>query len=447
MEKLNIDHMRIIASKRGGKCLSSKYFDSKTDLAWVCDICGYIWNACPNNIRSGKWCPRCADNLPKSLEDAHKLAKTNGGKCLSLEYVNAHSLMKWKCSKDHVWEASFTNIKSGSWCKICRLSAVHAKLRRSIEDAILVAKNRGGKCLSKHYENSQKKLLFECHKGHQFEASLNKVKNQGQWCPHCKNSKGESICRVYLEHIFQKKFPKLRPSWLKINGQQCELDGYNVELKIAFEHHGAYHFKVDDYYSKTDADLKYRQLKDLDKIELCHRHGVKVLIIPEIFTMTSLEQIDEVILAQCSELKIDVPYYLPLTPEIIGSAFSINIQDENLVKLQDIAIKKGGECLAPVYLGYEIKLPFICSEEHRFFAIPQNIFHGHWCPECAGNIALGLEVAKNFAKKHGGKCISNIYVSVKKKLEFECKNGTRFFASLERVRSRKNFCQCIYCKK
>lgn len=446
MRKLTIEIMKETADRHGGRCLSSEYYNSKTNLAWECGICGYVWEATPNNIRSGKWCSQCANNLPKTLKDACELAEANGGRCLSLEYVNAKSLLILECAEGHLWEAPFTNIKSGSWCKICKDKITHAKLRGSIEEARSIAKKRGGECLSEHYENSQKKLLFKCLSGHPFEASLNKVKNQSQWCPSCKTSKGESICRVYLEHIFQKKFPKSRPKWLKINNQQCELDGYNEDLKIGFEHHGAYHFEIDGYYSETEADLKYRQQKDLDKIKLCHKQGVKVLVIPEIPTMVSLDRVGDIVLAQCSELNIDIPCYLPLTQEIIGAAFDSNIKNENLATLQDIATKKGGACLALIYLGFEIKLPFICSKGHHFSAIPQNIFKGHWCPQCAGNMALGLETAKEFAAKNEGSCASPVYVNVKANLEFVCKNGTHFFASLESIRSRKNFCLCTSCK-
>ena len=36
----------------------------------------------------------------KSIEDCHKLAQSKGGKCLSTEYINNASILKWECAKE-----------------------------------------------------------------------------------------------------------------------------------------------------------------------------------------------------------------------------------------------------------------------------------------------------------------------------------------------------------
>ena len=63
-----------------------------------------------------------------------KIAKQRDGKCLSDEYINAHTKLKWKCSKGHIWEAIPDSVKRGSWCSEC------AKIKRrneSIEPDII----------------------------------------------------------------------------------------------------------------------------------------------------------------------------------------------------------------------------------------------------------------------------------------------------------------------
>jgi hypothetical protein len=48
-----------------------------------------------------------------------------------------------------------------------------------------VAAERGGRCLTERYSNSQTRLEWECKRGHQWLASFNSIK-QGSWCPECR---------------------------------------------------------------------------------------------------------------------------------------------------------------------------------------------------------------------------------------------------------------------
>ena len=56
---LNIEEMQATAKERGGKCLSTSYVHSKTKLRWQCAE-GHEWEAVPNSVKSGSWCPTCA---------------------------------------------------------------------------------------------------------------------------------------------------------------------------------------------------------------------------------------------------------------------------------------------------------------------------------------------------------------------------------------------------
>ena len=60
-ETLTSDEMQRIAKAKGGLCLSSEYIDAKTHLTWQCKE-GHVWNAKPSNIKTGHWCPQCAEN-------------------------------------------------------------------------------------------------------------------------------------------------------------------------------------------------------------------------------------------------------------------------------------------------------------------------------------------------------------------------------------------------
>ncbi|MCX6816118.1 MAG: hypothetical protein NT120_04685, partial [Candidatus Aenigmarchaeota archaeon] len=117
-----IKELQEIASSRGGKLLSTNYVNSETKLEWKCKY-GHIWMAIPASIRIGRWCPRCACRGPSarlSIEDMQKIAKDRGGECLSSEYKNARTNLKWRCKEGHVWMAIPDNVKNKEqWCQKC----------------------------------------------------------------------------------------------------------------------------------------------------------------------------------------------------------------------------------------------------------------------------------------------------------------------------------------
>ena len=116
--------MHKLAEKKGGKCLSIEYVNTRTKLKWQCKE-GHVWEAKPKKIKRGTWCPICARNVRLTIEKMHKLAEKKGGKCLSTEYVNTRTKLKWQCKEGHVWEARPDNIKRGTWCPICRLKSTN----------------------------------------------------------------------------------------------------------------------------------------------------------------------------------------------------------------------------------------------------------------------------------------------------------------------------------
>ena len=60
----------------------------------------------------------------------------------------------------------------------------HGNLRLTLEEMKEVAASRGGLCLSDEYVNSSTHLIWQCKEGHQWKAVPNSVK-RGSWCPAC----------------------------------------------------------------------------------------------------------------------------------------------------------------------------------------------------------------------------------------------------------------------
>ncbi|MDO9537231.1 MAG: zinc-ribbon domain-containing protein, partial [Thermoplasmata archaeon] len=144
-KKLTLTEMQAIAKSRGGECLSKTYVNSNTKLRWRCND-GHEWGAAPGNVKHANWCPFCAGIVRLTIGDMKKLAKDRGGKCLSTEYVNALTKLRWRCKNGHEWEARPNNIKYGRWCPICGNAKKGRYPKPSSNEMQKIAKSRGGKC-------------------------------------------------------------------------------------------------------------------------------------------------------------------------------------------------------------------------------------------------------------------------------------------------------------
>jgi hypothetical protein len=118
-EREALNELRAIAKKRHGKCLSETYLGNSTHLLWECQK-GHRWEATPSNVKNNRsWRPFCAHNRRLSIEDMRKLAREQGGRCLSDTYTNQTKKLLWECSARHRWKATPLNIKRGRWCPVC----------------------------------------------------------------------------------------------------------------------------------------------------------------------------------------------------------------------------------------------------------------------------------------------------------------------------------------
>jgi hypothetical protein len=440
MNKLIIKDAQNIAEKRGGICLSENYINSRAKLLWECAK-GHRWMARMENIKyQSQWCPYCAGVNKRTISDMQALAKKHGGKCLSTDYFNARTKLKWECSQGHQWSAKPNYIQQGNWCPYC---ANNVPL--TIERMRQLAQERGGRCLSRVYLGIQKKLLWQCANGHKWKAKPNSIQ-QGGWCAICSSGLGERICREFFERIFRKPFPKSRPPWLKnIRKNQMELDGYCKSLKIAFEHQGGQHYSEKSLYINNSKDLKIRKADDKLKRKLCHENGVVLIAIPEIPRFLPIEEIKYYLSTEFLKNGIMLPKDFDNIKVDLKTAYSSSIATEYMLKIKQIVKNKGGVLLSEKYVNSSTKLRWRCSKGHEWEAVPNSINQGKWCYKCGReNMAqkerLTIDLMIKIAESRGGKCLSDKYKNKSLKLLWECSEGHRWEASPGNVKNRKSWC-------
>lgn len=168
---------KIIENKKG-KLLSNIYPGAIRKIEIECKN-GHKWSTRFSHIKSGHWCSKCMGNSISTIEEMNSIAEKREGLCLSTNYINAHTKLKWQCKHGHIWLAKPHDIKSdNTWCPYC------AGKHKTIERCHEYAKSRGGLCLSEKYEGVKTNLLWQCSEGHNWMATP-RIVDVGTWCKKC----------------------------------------------------------------------------------------------------------------------------------------------------------------------------------------------------------------------------------------------------------------------
>ncbi len=126
------------------------------------------------------------------IEKMQQIAEQKGGKCLSTDYVNNATSIKFECSNKHTFQMQPYSLKVGKWCRKCYEDEIKLFKHKTIEDMKIFAANLGGDCLSDKYSGYTKKLLWECKNKHTWKATPWSVIRNKEWCDKCN---GRVICR------------------------------------------------------------------------------------------------------------------------------------------------------------------------------------------------------------------------------------------------------------
>ena len=202
---------------------------SHSNIAWFeCNVCLYKWKTSYHSINSGSWCSKCSGKLEKTLEDYINLPLSinRNGEYLGIiengiiirnkipEGGVMSNLSIWYCNScGKNWNATFHNIRRGSWCPYCNLLRIESK-------------------------GAERCRLFLCGIGVEFQQEI--------------SLKGLSSRRYDFAFIYNGK-------------------SYIIEFD------GSAHFQKKDVWHKSDADYNEKQYVDKIKTILPLLHGVNIL--------------------------------------------------------------------------------------------------------------------------------------------------------------------------
>lgn len=359
--KLDISVLIDTAVEKGGKLLSTTYEKANKKMLWECSE-KHQWWTTVQNIRSGKWCKKCSskkasEHLKKNIDDCKTLAEINEGYCLSEIYVNSQTNLIWQCKGGHTWQATYANVKKGTWCKICSTTKRGINRRTPIEYFKQYAISKGGLCLSDIYENQESILEFQCANGHTWKVRSGSIKNGETWCMKCVGKWKADTPELQAERLNEIK------EIAKSHGGECLSDKYvNQKTKIEFK------CKEGHLWRTVSSAIKNGNW--------CKKCGTK---------RTS------------------------------------DSQRDNIELFKKIIEDKGGKCLTTEYASQQkTRILVECDKGHRWLAFPQHLKRGIWCRKCNGSAPHTLSDVIKLVESRGGKCLSTEYKNDMTKIICQC---------------------------
>lgn len=504
--KHSIESLRKIASDKKWKLISNQYLGGSKKHKFICDK-GHEIEKTIDHFLKGIGCQICSGKVPLTIEDFRKEAEKNNWELLSTEYLGKPHLLDFKCNfcqtKFSLKSSYLRGKNKKKYCPEC--SPVKKK---TIEEIKVTAKSLGFECLSNDCKNSYDKLTWKCKYTHEWDATYNDVFNNKSGCPECHRFKNEAKIKHIFEKYFNAKFRKKSKIKVKIEKDKedkIELDGYNADLKIAFEYNGIQHYECTKFHHKNDENKFQKQLRsDKIKKEYCLKENIDLIVIP--YWIEKNEELADFIINNLpTHLKIEKERLLHIinnysidsddlqeireTLKTVGmklisntytnsTAKNIEIQCNtcnhkyhtsknridnmkicskcngtkpfSLNDLQEIAISKNIQLISTNYVPGE-KVIWRCSKCHKDWeALPSSV-KGHKnkkgtnCPKCFGKNKITIEDVIKLAETRGHTCLSTSIANRDSKLIFQClKKGDEIHiweASFQSYKNSKDGCR------
>ena len=137
--------------------------------------------------------------IHSEFTELREICERKGGKIISDAFLGWDRRHEFECKEGHRWITTADSIKRGSWCRKCSSKEMGKRQRKySLKDAIRLAEERNGKCLStmESFTNNDN-LTWYCnvHKT-SWEAPISRIVSGG-WCPTCGREKCDKERRKY----------------------------------------------------------------------------------------------------------------------------------------------------------------------------------------------------------------------------------------------------------
>ena len=162
------------------------------------------------------------------LKECHEIAKNKGGVFLSNNFLGAKRKHTWKCEHGHIWEASVSKIKYGTWCPKCIPNS-----KKNISSIKEKVEQKNGILLTKSYKNINQSFNVVCQKGHRFSLTGRQILHQNNWCFECKEKFYE--LQELVDYVEKRNGKLINHNFSGSSGDMCTIQcekGHEWQAKV-----------------------------------------------------------------------------------------------------------------------------------------------------------------------------------------------------------------------
>lgn len=434
---------------------------------WKCAN-GHEWEAIVvNRTSKNRGCPYCSgrsviagetDLVSVNPELATEWHPTKNGDLLpSLVSPGSHKKVWWQCTMGHEWETQIKSRTSGNGCPVCANQQILVGYNDLLSKDPELAKEwhpskNGTLTPTQILAGTDKKVWWQCEKGHEWYASVVSRHRTRCGCPVCSGESQTSFPEQAIIFYLQKLTKACNRT--KVFGK--EIDIYLPELKIGIEYNGAYFHKD--------------KLQDFRKIQYFANKGIRVYSVNEgsqericgdtieyIYHLTKKDSLNWAI-ARLLELLGFSSNDIDTVSDAaeIYSQYVVQDKENSLAKKHpDIAHewhpnKNGRLTPEQVSFGSGKKVWWQCSKGHEWEAAVYSRSAGNNCPVCAGRKLLpgfnDLEtlyphIATDWNEQKNGRIMPNQVLSGShEKVWWKCAEGHEWEAPIIRRTSKGQGC-------
>lgn len=246
-------------------------------LKCYCKRCNTYFTISPTNLYKGATHKNCKLRLSNE-EFKTKLYKEfkDFDKYLILvsDYKGRHKDIKVKCKKcNRIFTTTPGRLYENKKCLFC-----YGTPKKTTQSYYMECLNKGLDLPIEDYINDTSKIKHKCSKCGYIYKQIPSNHLQGNGCPRCKDSKGESLIKNYLdehsiEYIPQKTFGDLKDK------TYLSYDFYLPKYRLLIEYQGVQHFKSVKYFGGKK-QFEKQQYHDKLKREYAKNNDYKLLEIP-----------------------------------------------------------------------------------------------------------------------------------------------------------------------
>ena len=438
-------------------------------------------------------------NRSYTIDDAIELAESRGGKCLSSNYFNPNRKLNWECYIGHKFSSTFSSVfYNGTWCAKC-VVYVSEEICRNIFETLFETKFikcrpewLGGLELDGYHEELNIAFEYDGKQHHKFMKHFHKTEDDFK-AQQARDAEKDMLCEKEGIILIRIPYTVRNPDIADyIRNQLIEKD-----IEIPNDIEIDYKMFTDIYtpninkYQRVKKIIEDRGMELLDDVYISSHDKMRIKCAkghifervpdtiyvvegcPECRKRNTLEGVREraheygyvclndkyidlftIMQFRCNrgnhEFSINMnTVYVMMNKNLSWCRHCRKIDNGNsnsdkLKKICEAVEKYGGKCLETEFIDYKTPMRFECAKKHQFTTAAKNISIGAWCHSCKTG-KHDIQDMNTMVAEYDGMCVSTEYVNMTTNLDWKCKRGHIFSRKPQYIRAGKGF--CMKCKE